>query len=219
MLATKGLGKNERAVAVAIAAHMNKAGDAWPSVATIAEYADCSERTAQRAIAKLLSLGRIVWRRVAGIATRVYRLVTAAVQGVPSTGPEVTNDDAGVPDPAAGGVTLAVTRSGEEGLKEKRAGARDWRRWIPKSKNTTGRPPYRSVGAPTSRRHAVPTSAPDTAAPSPTTAAPAGPRPWQVPGEADRPPPAHRRRDRRRSPRRGRAPSSARAVRAGPGRG
>ena len=141
MLATRGLGKNERAVAIAIAAHTNKAGEAWPSVATIADYADCSERTAQRAIVKLVALGRLVWRHVAGIATRVYRLVAAAVQGVPSTGPGVTNDSTGVPDPAAGGDTLGDTRSGEGVLKEKgRAGARNWSLWKPKNKQTP--PPW-----------------------------------------------------------------------------
>lgn len=136
LLATKGLGKNERAVAVAIAAHMNKAGDAWPSVATIADYADCSERTVQRAIAKLINLGRIVWRRVTDIPTRVYRLVTAAIQGVTPTGPGVPNGGAGVPDSAAGGDSQGGTRSGEEDLKEKtpaRADGRlDWRRYIPR---------------------------------------------------------------------------------------
>jgi hypothetical protein len=124
MLATKGLGKNDRAVAVAIAAHMNKAGDAWPSVATIAEYADCSERTVQRSIARLINLGRIAWRQVA-----------AAVQGVTSTGPGVTNDSVGAPDRAAGGDSQGGTRSGEGDLKERKPrGARDWRSWIPKSK-------------------------------------------------------------------------------------
>lgn len=143
MLATKGLGKNERAVAIAIAAHTNRAGDAWPSVATIAEYADCSERTAQRAIAKLISLGRLAWRHVAGIATRVYRLVVDAVQGVTPGTAGVTNDSAGATDQAAGGDSQGDTRSGEEDPKMKRAGARDWRRWIPKSKNpAAGRPPY-----------------------------------------------------------------------------
>ncbi|SCL31849.1 Helix-turn-helix domain-containing protein [Micromonospora nigra] len=136
MLATRGLGKNERAVAIAIAAHTNTAGDAWPSVATIAEYADCSERTAQRAIAKLITLGRLAWRKVAGIATRVYRLIVPT-EGVPSTGPGVTNGGTGVSEPAAGGDSQGDTRSGEEGLKGKRAGARDWRRWIPKSKPGT----------------------------------------------------------------------------------
>ncbi|WP_187398887.1 helix-turn-helix domain-containing protein [Micromonospora sp. WP24] len=147
MIATKGLGKNERAVAIAIAAHMNKAGDAWPSVATIAEYADCSERTVQRAIAKLITLGRLVWRRVADIPTRVYRLVVDAVQataeGVASAARGVTNDRAGVTDQTAGGDSQGDTRSGEEDPKMKRAGARDWRRWIPTSKNPTGqRPTY-----------------------------------------------------------------------------
>ncbi|GIJ25495.1 hypothetical protein Vqi01_06570 [Micromonospora qiuiae] len=142
LLATKGLGKNERAVAVAIAAHMNTAGDAWPSVATIAEYADCSERTVQRAIAKLINLGRLVWRHVAGIATRVYRLVVDAAQGVSPAGQGGAKSRPGeVTEPAGGGDTQGDTRRGEDHSKEKpRASARDWRRWIPKNKTT--RPPY-----------------------------------------------------------------------------
>ncbi|SCL15020.1 helix-turn-helix domain-containing protein [Micromonospora inyonensis] len=123
LLASKGLSKTDRGVLVAIAAHMNKAGDAWPSVATIAEYADCSERTVQRSIARLINLGRIVWRHVAGRATRTYRLVVAAVRGVTTTGPGVTNQRAEVSDSAAEGATLAVTRSGEESLKGKGSGS------------------------------------------------------------------------------------------------
>ncbi|MER7164475.1 helix-turn-helix domain-containing protein [Micromonospora sp. NPDC000207] len=138
LLATKGLGKNERNVAVAIAAHMNSAGDAWPSVATIAEYADCSERTVQRAIAKLVTAGRIVWRQVAGRATRVYRLVAAAVQGVTNAGPGVPNQGAGVSDSAAGGDSQGDTRSGE-GVKKKPRERGNWRQWIPKNKNTPER--------------------------------------------------------------------------------
>ncbi|OKI43030.1 hypothetical protein A6A27_39060 [Micromonospora sp. CB01531] len=63
LLATRDLGKNERAVAIAIAAHANHEGNAWPSVATIAEYAGCSERTVQRCLAKLVQLGRLVVSR------------------------------------------------------------------------------------------------------------------------------------------------------------
>ncbi|WP_320069743.1 helix-turn-helix domain-containing protein [Micromonospora sp. RTGN7] len=147
LAATKGLGKNERLVAVAIAAHMNKAGDAWPSIATIAEYADCSERTVQRAIAKLITAGRIAWRKVADIATRVYRLVTAAVQGVPTSGPGVTNDSTGVPNGSTGGDSQGDTRSSEESLKEKPRVRADWRRFIPKNKATTT-PERRGVPSP-----------------------------------------------------------------------
>ncbi|MEU8264498.1 helix-turn-helix domain-containing protein [Micromonospora sp. NPDC048999] len=77
MLASKDLGKNERLVVLAIAAHTNQAGDAWPSVATIADYVGCSERTVQRTIAKLVPAGRLFVRKAAGISTHVYRLVPA----------------------------------------------------------------------------------------------------------------------------------------------
>ncbi|WP_425698885.1 helix-turn-helix domain-containing protein [Micromonospora trifolii] len=135
LLATRDLGKNERAVAIAIAAHANHEGHAWPSVATLAEYAGCSERTVQRALAKLVQLGRLVVAKVAGIATRVYRLV--AGQGVTDAASGVTNQPAGVTDQASGGDNQGVTRSGEDqGKKKAGASARDWRRFIPRNKNT-----------------------------------------------------------------------------------
>ncbi|MFD6640294.1 helix-turn-helix domain-containing protein [Micromonospora chalcea] len=135
LLATRDLGKNERAVAIAIAAHANQEGNAWPSVATLAEYAGCSERTVQRALAKLVQLGRLVVSKVAGIATRVYRLVLG--QGVPSAAPGVTNQPEGVTNRAARGDSQADTRSGEDQGKLKTgASARDWRRFLPKNKNT-----------------------------------------------------------------------------------
>ncbi|MEV5765651.1 helix-turn-helix domain-containing protein [Micromonospora sp. NPDC052213] len=136
LLATRDLGKNERAVAIAIAAHANHDGNAWPSVATIAEYAGCSERTVQRALAKLVQLGRLVVTKVAGIATRVYRLVLG--QGVSSAPQGVTNQPAGVTDQGTGGDSQGDTRSVEDqGKLKNRAGARDWRRFLPKNKNTT----------------------------------------------------------------------------------
>jgi len=142
LLATKDLGRTDRLVVLAIAAHTNAAGDAWPSVATIAEYVGVSERTVQRALARLIQAGRLAVRQVAGIVTRVYRLVvdgvTSAIKGVSSGAPKVTDQVArGDSDSAT------VSPEVEDDLKMKRAGARDWRRWIPKSKNTTGgRPPY-----------------------------------------------------------------------------
>ncbi|MEU7711052.1 helix-turn-helix domain-containing protein [Micromonospora chalcea] len=142
MLATKDLGKNERAVAIAIAAHANREGNAWPSVATIAEYVGCSERTVQRCLAKLVQLSRLVVSKVVGIATRVYRLVTGqpAVPGGDSQSQGVTNG-------GAGGDSQGVTRRGEDQSKMKRAGARDWRSWIkPKNPNPNPqRPPYGSA--------------------------------------------------------------------------
>lgn len=135
LLATKDLGKNERAVAIAIAAHANNEGNAWPSVATLADYAGCSERTVQRALAKLVQLGRLVVTKVAGIATRVYRLVTG--QGVTNNGPGVTNQPEGVTNQPAGGDSQGDTRSVEDqGKLKTRASARDWRRFLPKNKNT-----------------------------------------------------------------------------------
>ncbi|MEH0985329.1 helix-turn-helix domain-containing protein [Micromonospora sp. CPCC 205556] len=129
LLATRDLGKNERAVAIAVAAHANHEGNAWPSVATIAEYAGCSERTVQRCLAKLVQLGRLVVTKVAGIATRVYRLVT---------GQGVTEQPAGVTDPAGRGDSQRVTRSSEDHPKKKApASGRDWRRFLPKNKQTS----------------------------------------------------------------------------------
>ncbi|PYC73903.1 hypothetical protein C7C45_06100 [Micromonospora arborensis] len=138
LLATRDLGKNERAVAIAIAAHANQEGHAWPSVATLAEYAGCSERTVQRALAKLVQLGRLVVAKVAGIATRVYRLVLG--QGVTNQPAGVTDQPSGVTEQGTRGDTLADTRSGEDqGKKKTGASARDWRRFLPnnpKNKNT-----------------------------------------------------------------------------------
>lgn len=134
MLASKDLGKNERLVVLAIAAHANAAGDAWPSVATIAEYVGCSERTVQRCLAKLIQAGRLAARWVAGRATRTYRLI---VDGVTSAIAGVTKRAAGVPNQAGEGDTQGVSPEGvedpEKALKG-RAAARNWRRFIPKNK-------------------------------------------------------------------------------------
>ena len=138
MLASHDLPKTERLVLIAIAAHTNSEGNAWPSVATIAEYVGCSVRTVQRCLAKLVQLGRLAVAKVAHIATRVYRLIVG--QGVSSSAPGVTDSPAGVTDQAAGGDTHGVSPEVEDHGKLKRAGARDWRRFIPKSKNP--RPPY-----------------------------------------------------------------------------
>ncbi|RAN94808.1 helix-turn-helix domain-containing protein [Micromonospora noduli] len=146
MLATKDLGKNERAVAIAIAAHANQEGHAWPSVATIANYVGCSERTVQRCLAKLVQLGRLIVSKVAGVATRVYRLVTGQPSGGDNHGHGVTNQ-------GPGGDSQGVTRSGEDQSKMKRAGARDWRSWI-KPKNPNPKP-QRAPYGPVERRGAA----------------------------------------------------------------
>ncbi|MGC4856160.1 helix-turn-helix domain-containing protein [Micromonospora sp. DT4] len=135
LLATKDLRGTDRLVVLAIAAHTNAAGDAWPAVATIADYVGVSERTVQRSLARLVQACRLAVRQVAGIATRVYRLVvdgvTSAIKGVSSGAPGVSDQPPGG-DSQSGTVSPDV----EEGLKKKRAGARDWRRFIPQNKNT-----------------------------------------------------------------------------------
>ena len=55
LLATKDLGKNERAVAIAIAAHANHEGNAWPSVATIANYAGIDTNVRSATFGQVLS--------------------------------------------------------------------------------------------------------------------------------------------------------------------
>ncbi|WP_433530752.1 helix-turn-helix domain-containing protein [Micromonospora sp. CA-263727] len=140
LLATKDLDKNARAVAIAIAAHANADGVAWPSVATLADYAGCSERTVQRALAKLVQLGRLAVSKVAGIATRVYRLLTAS--GVPSAAPGVPDRGTGVSDRRAGGDSPSVTRSSEDHVEEKKRAARDWRRFLPMNKPATAGPAF-----------------------------------------------------------------------------
>lgn len=129
LLATRDLRGTDRLVILAIAAHTNRNGDAWPAVATIADYVGCSERTVQRSLARLVQAGRLAVRRIAGIATRVYRIITGGV----------TSADAGVTDRPSRGDTQDVSPEEEEGSKGKpRVRAHDWRQWIPK----TRRPAY-----------------------------------------------------------------------------
>ncbi|GHJ54453.1 hypothetical protein Nm8I071_37600 [Nonomuraea sp. TT08I-71] len=99
-------------MAIAIAAHANHEGMAWPSVATIANYAGCSERTVQRCLTKLVQVGHLAVSKVAGIATRVYRLVTGG--GRTGTASGVTNQQGRVTDSASGGDPQGVTRSIED---------------------------------------------------------------------------------------------------------
>ncbi|MET8909475.1 helix-turn-helix domain-containing protein [Micromonospora sp. NPDC004551] len=133
LLTTRDLGKNERAVAIAIAAHANHEGNAWPSVATLAEYVGCSERTVQRCLAKLVQLGRLVVSKVVGIATRVYRLAHANRRTTAAAG--VTEPPAGVTHVPAGGDSQSVTRSTEDQLKDDApVNAPGWRRYLPTSR-------------------------------------------------------------------------------------
>ncbi|MEV4479075.1 helix-turn-helix domain-containing protein [Micromonospora coxensis] len=131
LLASKDLRATERLVLVAVVAHANREGEAWPSVATIAEYAGVSVRTVQRTLAKLVQLGRLVVRQVARIATRVYRLVT----GQPAGG---DNQGQGVTSGAPGGDTHRLSpEAGEDHRKlAGRAAARDWRRFLPQNRTS-----------------------------------------------------------------------------------
>ena len=150
MLASKDLPKTDRLVVLAIAAHTNKAGDAWPSVATIAEYVGVSERTVQRALARLVAAGRLVWRHVAGIATRVYRIVVQAAEGVASAAKRVTSGAAEVTDSPLRGDTPPrdVSPDVDEGLKDEAParvnGRLDWRRYIPGQRSSNPNRPQQS---------------------------------------------------------------------------
>ncbi|MER7440456.1 helix-turn-helix domain-containing protein [Micromonospora avicenniae] len=136
LLASKDLRPNERLVLVAIAAHANNDGDAWPSVATIADYAGVSTRTVQRALAKLITLGRLAVRQVANIATRVYRLVT----GQPAGG---DNQRQGVTESGPGGDSPMVSPEVEKTKEKNTRAPRDWRRFLPKTKTPNPSPrPY-----------------------------------------------------------------------------
>lgn len=164
LLDSHDLGKNERLVLLTLAAHANlKSGDARPSVRTIARYIGCSERTVQRALAKLVQLGRVVVRKVAGIAEKVYRLIAGQPQQGASNQPaRVTNSEAGVPNPASGGDSHGCHPKLEEGEEEKthvRAGGRlNWRRYIPQrdsNPDSQRRPSYperRGAALPPDRR-------------------------------------------------------------------
>ncbi|MFG3709470.1 helix-turn-helix domain-containing protein [Micromonospora sp. NPDC047730] len=144
LLATKDLRGTDRLVVLAIAAHADRSGDAWPSVATIADYVGVSERTVQRSLARLVQAGRLVVRQVAGIVTRVYRLV---VDGVSSAIKGVTSGAAGATDQAPGGDSQGASPEVEDPQKLKgRAAARNWRRFVPKNK--AGADPVRRGAAP-----------------------------------------------------------------------
>ncbi|SCG38849.1 helix-turn-helix domain-containing protein [Micromonospora coxensis] len=139
LLASKDLRATERLVLVAVAAHANREGDAWPSVATIAEYAGVSVRTVQRALAKLVHLGRLAVRQVATIATRVYRLITRH----PTTAGG-DNQQPGVTPTRPRGDTHDLSPEAEDHTKTTgRTAARNWRRILP-----TNRPAAQPHGTP-----------------------------------------------------------------------
>lgn len=148
LLASRDLRPNERLVLVAIAAHTNRDGEAWPSVATIAEYAGVSTRTVQRCLAKLVRLGRLVVRQVANVATRVYRLVT----GQPSGG---DSEHQGVTNGRPGDDTHERHPKGFEDQSKLKGRAGALRRFLPGVKNNN--PPQRQpYGYPERRGAALP---------------------------------------------------------------
>ena len=74
--------KTDRSVLLAIVRHVNRAGEAWPSIERIARLADVSIRRVQQAVKTLVELGLIVLRKRPG-RTTVYRFVHAVVKGDP----------------------------------------------------------------------------------------------------------------------------------------
>ncbi|MGC4864949.1 hypothetical protein ACLQ3B_05900 [Micromonospora sp. DT53] len=72
----------------------------------MADLVGISERTVQRALARLVQLGRVIWRSVAGITARVCRLVlgvTSQPAGVSNSGSGVSNSPAGGDSPSGAG--------------------------------------------------------------------------------------------------------------------
>jgi hypothetical protein len=102
-------GKTDKLVLIGIANHEGDGG-AWPSVGTLARYANCSERHVQRAISNLVELGEVevVKQRGGNEGTRpdrrpnLYRVLVACPRSCDGTSQHRTRGDAGV---APNGVT------------------------------------------------------------------------------------------------------------------
>ncbi|MCY1145264.1 helix-turn-helix domain-containing protein [Actinoplanes sp. Pm04-4] len=128
---TQDLSANERLVLIVIASHSNSEGDAWPSAQKIADTVGCSLRTVQRAVSRLLEIGRLAVRRVAGIASNVYRVLTSAPPA--TTSPEIpaTTNGAAV---TTAKVSPEVVKGSED--------VKGWRRFLPSGTKakTTGAP-------------------------------------------------------------------------------
>ncbi|MEV4481707.1 helix-turn-helix domain-containing protein [Micromonospora coxensis] len=144
LLTSKDLRATERLVLVAVTAHANRDGDAWPSVATIAEFTGVSVRTVQRTLAKLVHLGRLAVRQVATIATRVYRLIT---RHPTTTGGD--NQPAGVTPTPPTGDTHDMAPEAEDHMKTTgHAAARGWRRILPTNRPAAHGAPPRGAALP-----------------------------------------------------------------------
>ncbi|MEU4477304.1 helix-turn-helix domain-containing protein [Micromonospora sp. NPDC023966] len=155
LLASKDLRPNERLVLVAIAAHTNREGQAWPSVQTIADYSGVSPRTVHRVLSRLVAVGRLVVSKVAGIASNVYRLVVDAVTptgpGSAIPGPDTANQAAGS---ATDSGKLAREALEDQSKLKGRAGA--LRRFLPGAKSNNPQQQRQPYGYPERRGAALP---------------------------------------------------------------
>jgi hypothetical protein len=85
----------------------NDGTNAWPSVATLARYAECDDRTVQRSLKKLKQGGWItVTKRATSRRPTIYRVSLDRFQGCQIVTPEVTpetvrGDTAMSPDPSS----------------------------------------------------------------------------------------------------------------------
>jgi hypothetical protein len=136
-----GLRANERLVLVAVAAHMDADGcNAFPSVDTIAALAGVARRTVQRALNRLVELGRLVVDRSRGRRTNVYALPRQHGDAV-APAPTASPGPATVP-PRHPTVSPRAAREVEDPreVPGSRADARGWRQWI--KPRSTRRPAY-----------------------------------------------------------------------------
>ncbi|MEU4714679.1 helix-turn-helix domain-containing protein [Micromonospora purpureochromogenes] len=156
LLASRDLRPNERLVLVAIAAHTNyETGDAFPSVATIAEYAGVSPRTVHRVLARLVQLGRLAVRKVAGIASNVYRLV---VDAVTPTAPGSAIPAGGSANPGPGSATDSgnVADKALEDQSKLKGRAAALRRFLPGAKSNNPPQQRQPYGYPQRQGAALP---------------------------------------------------------------
>jgi hypothetical protein len=108
-------------VLLGIANHQGDQG-AWPSIETLARYANSSERSVMRDIQELEKLGELIVERNAAPVRSQYRpnLYWVNVSGVSDSAAGVTKNDSGVTDEVVRGdtvVTLNVINP-KENLKE-----------------------------------------------------------------------------------------------------
>ncbi|GEM_PF-6922552 len=103
-----GLSLKEKFILLALCEKADNDGsNAWPSVATLARYAECSERTVQRALSELRQKGWIsIARKATQYRPRVYTVNLDRLQGCQSVTHQPTTeasrgDTAMAPDPSS----------------------------------------------------------------------------------------------------------------------